>query len=452
MGGAPRLRARTLRLRTTPAISCLARARGPSATVYRMSRTLLTLALAALGCRDVRVLPNDGGGGTTTVGGQGGVGGEGLGAAGAASPNGGGGTGGVGGEGPFPVPGCEQLVSAGEQVQIVVPQMTGDVRLGAFGDERAGLTYTTGIPGQNATLWSLTVEDAFGDWPPLMIEPAQSQLSASTLSTPGPLETSEDGVFALNFGVRGFFSFAAPGVVRAFEETWLEGFPRTQSEGGALIVSGDGTGNEQLSSLATFSAEPTPIAPLVDGPCRTTRVVHEPEGGAFISRGTEWYCDVAPRADLYRLDGDQLVSFGGFELPFKPHKQFLARREGGYFYAISNPGDGIVVYSLDRSGALVQAPWTDSYRFGDTSTMFTPWRDGFVISRRTIDGISLIVSDGENQTLSLPLAVDVVSSNEEIAMLVGGLDDSSILFAYPQFQLSDSFTIGLFRLDCVTPD
>jgi hypothetical protein len=93
----------------------------------------------------------------------------------------------------------------------------------------------------------------------------------------------------------------------------------------------------------------------------------------------------------------------------------------------------------------------DTFTYGDTPTMFAPWRDGFVISRRTIDGISLIVSDGENQTLSLPLAVDVVASKSEIAMLVGGSNDSSILFAYPQFPDMASFTIGLFRLDCVTP-
>ena len=177
--------------------------RPATAPLRRMSRTLLTLALVALGCRDVRVLPNDGGGGTTTVGGQGGGGGEGLGAAGGASPNGGGGAGGEGGEGPSPVPGCEQLVSAGEQVEIGVPQMTGDVRIGAFGEGRAGLTYTTGIPGQNATLWSLTVDDAFGDWPPSMIEPAQSQLSAPTYNPPGPLQTSEDGVFALTSAFAG---------------------------------------------------------------------------------------------------------------------------------------------------------------------------------------------------------------------------------------------------------
>ena len=241
-------------------------------------------------------------------------------------------------------------------------------------------------------------------------------------------------------------------MVRAFEEAWLEGFPRAQSSEGGLIVSGDGSGNEQLSSLATFSAEPTPIGPLIDGPCRETRVVHEVEGGAFISRGTGRYCDVAPRADFYRLDGDQLVSFGGFELPFEPHKQFLARREGGYFYAISNPVHGIVVYSLNPSGEVVSEPWVDTFTYGDTATMFAPWRDGFVISRRTIDGISLIVSDGKNQTPSLPLAVDVFTSSEEIAMLVGGFNDSSIMFAYPQHPDMVSFTIGLFRLDCVTPD
>jgi hypothetical protein len=270
-----------------------------TAPLGRMSRTLWTLALVALGCRDVRVLPNDGGGGTTTVGGLGGVGGEGLGVAGGASPNGGGGAGGVGGEGPSPVPGCEQLVSAGEQVQIVVPQVPGHARLGALGDGRAGLTFGTGFAGQNATTWSLTVDGAFGDWPPSIHDSAQVQLSAEAYNYPGPLQTSEDGVFALNDGVRGFLSFDDPGVVRAFEEAWLEGFPRAQSEGGALIVSADGsTENNLLLSLATFSAEPTTLAPLLDGPCRTTRVVHEPEGGAFISR--TYLCE-GPRADFYRL-------------------------------------------------------------------------------------------------------------------------------------------------------
>jgi hypothetical protein len=177
--------------------------------------------------------------------------------------------------------------------------------------------------------------------------------------------------------------------------------------------------------------------------CSTVRAVFD-EGSALLSKAPDWHCpEQPPHVEFHRLINGAMVTLGGFDLPLSPYEQTLAKRAGGYWYSASNHLEGVVVYALDQNGAPLGPPWTDSYTFGDSSATFQPWRHGFVVSRRTMEGISVFVSDGYNLTASDAQPFDGSNANSEIAMVVGGEDEKSILFAYPTFD-----GVALLRADC----
>lgn len=399
------------------------------------------LGLGVMACSTNVIVQEGGGGQGPQLGGLGGLGGAG----------GVGGAGGAGGEPPTVVPGCEQLVFVGEPV--IVPPLSSmifsrEVRAAPLAGGRVGMTW---LNYDNTTfmdvLMSNTIEAPFDTWPPA-VNPAVQAFSAELISNhPGPIESRVDGTFAVGPGPRGIFAFEHTGPVSPFGDRWAQAFPEPAPSSGVLGVAFDSSSlTYTLESLPDLSGSaPSYVGTFASEWCVTTRAVFDSDS-TFFSSGTDYYCEDAPRVDFHRLTSGELVWLSGFDLPFVPIKQELERRPGGgYWYSISNYIDGIAVYMLDDRGSPVGDPWTDSYTYGDTSPMFHPWRDGFVVSKRTVDGISVFVSDGYNITASDAQLVEVKSSNSELAMVTGGANDTSIFFAYPVMQ-----GIELFRADCVT--
>lgn len=396
--------------------------------------------LGAMACSTTVIVQDGGGGqgplpstgGSPAIGGFGGDGGD-------------SGDGGTGGEPPTVVPGCEQLAFVGEPV--IAPALTHarEVRAAPLAAGRIGLAW---VDHDNETfddvLMSRTIDSAFDTWPPVLNPAVQSLTSDILPNGPGPIQSRADGVFAVGPGIRGILAFEHTGLVAPFGDGWQQAFPEPAPSTGLLGVAYDfDTHTSTLESLPDLSGDaPSYVATFAPG-CVTMRAVFDGDS-TFFSSGTGPYCDDSPHVDFHRFTSGELVWLGGFDLPFRPVKQELAARPGGgYWYSISNWKDGIAVYALDDDGVPVGAPWTDSYTLGDTSPMFHAWRDGFVVSKRTPEGVSVFVSDGYNITASDVQSVEVTSSNAEFAMVVGGANDGSIFFAYPVFE-----GVELFRADC----
>lgn len=380
----------------------------------------------------------DGVGGFTNAGGQGegGQGEGGLGIGGAPQPG--------------LVPGCESLELAGDPV--LVPEDHGwHAALAARDGGRAALVFMDGRYGSEATtMVSRTLEGPFEDWPPTVNDPVV-HFQGSIGNVPELTSSRLDGTFTLGSGVRGIFSFDQPGAVREAEPGWAQLFAHPEPGGGFDVVSFDSDtfayGLHHLTSASAPSS--APVGPFPETGCRTMRAVFDGDS-ALISSASNWYCDGPPRVDFHRRDADGLTYLGGFDLPFSPDEQELAARDGGYWYFISERSAhlGSAVYALDESGAPIGAPLLNEEAFADFSPAFRAWRNGFVASRSTVDGLSIYASDGFNRTDLLPIDLSSVSiaSRTDLAMLVGGENQRSILMAYPTID-----GILLMRADCYTP-
>jgi hypothetical protein len=264
--------------------------------------------------------------------------------------------------------------------------------------------------------------------------------------------TLSNGVFSGAPGARGIFSFDQIGPLRELESSWRHAFPQSGPGTPFDVVADTGLWSYSLLSFESLAA-PTPAATLeipLSG-CRTTRMA-QGDGGPLFSIGTDWYSDDLPRVDFFKRSASGIEVTGGFDLPFQPEKQSLARRDGGFWYFISS-GDsqsGSYAYPLDENGALAGQVWFDDYNYGNFSADYLAWRDGFFGSHREDGSPSIFVSDGYNRTDSIPIpgaeAMQGLSSFEAVGMAIGGADDSMLLVAYPTLN-----GIVVARFECVTP-
>ncbi len=414
-----------------------------------ISRSFATCVALLVGCTTVEVVPSDGGAGGATAppgpstGGSGGndAGGSGVGAAGGSEPG--------------LVPGCEVLELAGEPL-VVGPEFPRRTWLLARENEGATLMVEERIALSGETAFvSYSMADPFGAWPPRLGARVE-HLQEDVYNARGVLFGRADGTFALAPGARAVFQAGSPGVARAFEDGWTQVLPHPTAAGPFDVVHTDTTLVTNLMQLTDLAATPTLLGTLNGPECATVRAASGP-GGRVYSRAPDWYCaDQTPAVSFQRVVEGRLENLGGFPLPFNPWLQWLEPRTDGYWYAMwrfdtaaddgSPVHSGLVVYALDRNGQRVGDPFIDDSVFGDTPWMFRPWRDDFVVSHRSEAGISVYVTDGHNRTSTVELPVDLIESRAELAIITGGPDERSILFAYPTWP-----GVALYRADCVTP-
>lgn len=412
---------------------------------------LTILAAAVTACEpEILVPPDQGGGGAGAapphVGGHGGqpTGGD--------STGGFGGVGGSGGSEPGPVPGCEALEWAGDALRLPDVVST-HVHLVGLGGGRVGLVYvdkTLQTPGDLVA--SVTIEDPFGTWPPAMSAPVE-HLQEKLLNSEGFLSARPDGAFALSENVRAAFMFGVPGVTRRFDE-WEPIMLEPNAGGGAYQA--DWNIDTRSIELRYFASVTDDSEPTFAGTFPTSNLCHTmrsaPLGpGLLVALGPEYFCrEPSGLVELYSVGPDGIDAVTSFEIAYSPRKQRLVPRQNGYWYGIApDDGEPLIAYALDATGNRVEDPWVfepvEETRYPRD---FAAWRGGLAIAlNEALGAVRVAVWNGKNVTyVGEADHGELTGTMNYVPMVVGGIDDRSVLVAYPS---TDGIRIR--RADCSSP-
>jgi hypothetical protein len=415
---------------------------------------LWVLCCVWVGCRDVRVVPQDGGGpgsaGAPSIGGF-------TGSGGAPSVGGFAGSGGTstvttgpmgGSPTPGPVPGCESLELVGEPILLPHdgPTFSRDHSLVPLDGDRVGLVYRS-----NSEARTRILDDAFSVWPPT-VEDAIVISNGFLGGPPVVLSSLPSGLFTLRslgyLSETGVYAFGEAGAVRSGEVFWnmfLYPGPETPFD----VVTSEGLG-PQLLGFASLDAPRESFTQTVgDTSCGLGFMMATGETGTLFA-AVNYDCE--PKVDLYRRGSGGLELTAMLPLPVQGTDHRLETRPGGFWYFVTDWMEaGTYAYALDEEGVLVGEPWHDPYTFGDFTPHLRSWRNGFVGGHRDGSGVSMFVSDGFHRTDMVGVIpgtepVLSIASNTRLAIAVGGPDSGSFLMAY-----TTSPGVLLARAECVTP-